>query len=90
MNKQSHYDKIDEKEQPFKPRNYIKSTAGAIPIRNEKGEETEEAVRVWVGWGFGWGEMGVWVEWGFAQNACDGCQWCAIGVFFMAHVFERF
>ena len=42
MNKQSHYDKMDEKEQPFKPRNYIKSTAGAVPIRNEKGDQERE------------------------------------------------
>jgi len=46
MNKQSHYDKIDEKEQPFKPRNYIKSTAGAVPIRNDKGEVVMEKVKV--------------------------------------------
>ena len=33
---------MDEKEQPFKPRNYIKSTAGAVPIRNEKGKQEGE------------------------------------------------
>jgi len=46
MNKQSHYDKIDEKEQPFKPKNYIKSTAGAVPIKNAKGDVVMEKVKV--------------------------------------------
>lgn len=46
MNRPSHRDKIDEREQPFKPINYIKSTAGAIPIKNDKGEVSMEKVKV--------------------------------------------
>jgi len=37
---------MDEKEQPFKPRNYIKSTAGAVPTKNFKGDVVMEKVKV--------------------------------------------